>query len=143
MLQDLKKFLFKDSLIDVAVAFILATAFGLVVKSMVDDVLMPIIAAIVGKPNFDDIEIVLTSWDSAGVVEGVRHAAGDPRTVLEIGQFLTVFINFLIVGTVLFFIVRAIQRVTAGRKVEEATAGPTQEVELLTEIRDALERRPA
>lgn len=120
MLQDLKKFLFKDSLIDVAVAFILATAFGLVVKSLVDDVLMPIIAAIVGKPSFDDIVISL----------------GD--TPIKIGTFLTVFVNFLIVGTVLFFIVRAIQRVTAGRKVEEDTVGPTQEVVLLTEIRDAL-----
>lgn len=120
MIHDLKKFLFKDSLIDVAVAFILATAFGLVVKSLVDDVLMPIIAAIVGKPSFDEIIINL----------------GD--TPLKIGTFLTVFINFLIVGTVLFFIVRAIERVTAGRKAEENTAGPTQEVVLLTEIRDAL-----
>ena len=125
MLQDLKKFLFKDSLIDVAVAFILATAFGLVVKSLVNDILMPVIAAIVGKPSFDDVVINL----------------GD--TPIKIGIFLTLFINFVIVGTVLFFIVRAIQRVTAGRKVEEATAGPTQEVELLTEIRDALVRRPA
>jgi large conductance mechanosensitive channel len=133
VLQDLKKFLFKDSLIDVAVAFILATAFGLVVKSLVDDVLMPIIAAIVGKPNFDDITITLSSYGSDA---GAR--AGDPKTVIEIGSFLTVFVNFLIVGTVLFFIVRAIQRVTAGRKAEEATAGPTQEVVLLTEIRDAL-----
>lgn len=120
MIQDLKKFLFKDSLIDVAVAFILATAFGLVVKSLVDDVLMPIIAAIVGKPSFDDIVIHL--GDSA----------------IRIGAFLTVFVNFLIVGTVLFFIVRAITRVTAGRRTEETTAGPTQEVVLLTEIRDAL-----
>jgi large conductance mechanosensitive channel len=133
VLQDLKKFLFKDSLIDVAVAFILATAFGLVVKSLVDDVLMPIIAAIVGKPNFDDITITLSSYGSDA---GAR--AGDPKTVIEIGSFLTVFVNFLIVGTVLFFIVRAIQRVTAGRKAEESTAGPTQEVVLLTEIRDAL-----
>jgi large conductance mechanosensitive channel len=120
VLADLKKFLFKDSLIDVAVAFILATAFGLVVKSLVTDILMPIIAAIVGKPSFDDIVITL----------------GD--TPIKIGVFLTLFINFLIVGTVLFFIVRAIQRVTAGRKVEENTTGPSQEVVLLTEIRDAL-----
>ncbi len=120
MLADLKKFLFKDSLIDVAVAFILATAFGLVVKSLVNDILMPLIAAIVGKPSFDDVVINL----------------GD--TPIRIGVFLTLFINFLIVGTVLFFIVRAIQRVTAGRKVEENTTGPSQEVVLLTEIRDAL-----
>ncbi|WP_026911987.1 large conductance mechanosensitive channel protein MscL [Patulibacter minatonensis] len=120
MIQDLKKFLFKDSLIDVAVAFILATAFGLVVKSLVNDILMPIIAAIVGKPSFDDVVINL----------------GD--TPIKIGVFITLFINFLIIGTVLFFIVRAIERATRGRKAEENTAGPTQEVVLLTEIRDAL-----
>ncbi len=120
MIQDLKKFLFKDSLIDVAVAFILATAFGLVVKSLVDDLLMPIVAAIVGKPDFTDIVIHLGDAD------------------IRIGTFLTVLINFLIIGIVLFFIVRAITRVTAGRKQEESTAGPTQEVVLLTEIRDAL-----
>lgn len=125
MLEDLKKFLFKDSLIDVAVAFILATAFGLVVKSLVNDILMPVIAAIVGKPSFDDVVINL----------------GD--TPIKIGIFITLFINFLIVGTVLFFIVRAIQRVTAGRKTEENTAGPTQEVLLLTEIRDSLAARRA
>ncbi len=124
MIQDLKKFLFKDSLIDVAVAFILATAFGLVVKSLVDDVLMPIIAAIVGQPDFNDIVISISETD------------------VRIGAFITVFVNFLIVGTVLFFIVRAITRATRGRKVEEEIAGPTQEVMLLEEIRDALIRSP-
>jgi large conductance mechanosensitive channel len=77
MLQDLKTFLFKDSLIDVAVAFILATAFGLVVKSLVNDILMPLIAAIVGKPSFDDVVITL----------------GD--TPIRIGVFVTLLLNFL------------------------------------------------
>lgn len=122
MLQDLKKFLFKDSLIDVAVAFILATAFGLVVKSLVDDVLMPVIAAIVGQPDFSDIVI----------------AIGD--TDIRIGAFVTVLVNFLIVGTVLFFIVRAITRATRGRRVQEDIAGPSEEVVLLQQIRDALVR---
>lgn len=122
MLQDLKKFLFKDSLIDVAVAFILATAFGLVVKSLVDDVLMPIIAAIVGKPDFSDIVIGIGDSD------------------IRIGVFITVLVNFLIVGTVLFFIVRAITRATKGRQVQEEIAGPTEEVVLLEQIRDALVR---
>ncbi len=124
MIEDLKKFLFKDSLIDVAVAFILAAAFGLVVKSLVDDILMPIIAAIVGQPDFSDIVIALGDTD------------------IRIGVFLTVLINFLIIGTALFFIVRAITRATRGRQVEEDTAGPTQEVVLLEEIRDALVRGP-
>jgi large conductance mechanosensitive channel len=121
MLQDLKKFLFKDSLIDVAVAFILAAAFGAVVKSLVDDVLMPIIAAIVGQPNFDDIVI------------GIGEAE------VRVGAFLTVFVNFLIVGTVLFFVVRAITRAMSFRRKDVADEKiVSDEVVLLTEIRDSL-----
>jgi large conductance mechanosensitive channel len=121
MLQDLKKFLFKDSLIDVAVAFILAAAFGAVVKSLVADVLMPIIAAIVGKPDFDDIVI------------------GIGRSEVRIGAFLTVFVNFLIVGTVLFFVVRAITRAMSFRRKDVADEKiVSDEVVLLTEIRDSL-----
>lgn len=121
MLQDLKKFLFKDSLVDVAVAFILAAAFGAVVKSLVEDVIMPLIAALVGKPSFDEIV-----WRI-------------DETPIEVGLFLTSFVNFLIVGTVLFFVVRAITRVMSVRKKE--TVGEkvvSDEVVLLTEIRDAL-----
>lgn len=121
MLQDLKKFLFKDSLVDVAVAFILAAAFGAVMKSLVENVIMPLIAALVGKPSFDDIVWTL----------------GD--TPIKIGVFLTAFVNFLIIGTVLFFVVRAITRVMSVRKKETLDEKVvSDEVVLLTEIRDAL-----
>lgn len=124
MIQDLKKFLFKGDLIDIAVAFILATAFGLVVKSLVDDIIMPIIAAIVGKPDFNDIVIKL----------------GDAS--IRIGSFITVFVNFVIIGTVLFFIVRAITTAMerSGRGKKDAPEAPDEEIILLTEIRDALNR---
>ncbi|MGX6448248.1 large conductance mechanosensitive channel protein MscL [Patulibacter sp. S7RM1-6] len=126
MLQDLKKFLFKESLVDVAVAFILAAAFGAVVKSLVDDVIMPLIAAIVGKPSFDEIVVTL----------------GD--TPIKIGTFLTAFVNFLIIGTVLFFVVRAITRVTRIRRNEKVDEEKvvSDEVVILREIRDALAARP-
>lgn len=124
MIQDLKKFLFKGDLIDIAVAFILATAFGLVVKSLVDDILMPIIAAIVGKPDFNDIVIDV----------------GDAS--IKVGSFITVFVNFLIIGTVLFFIVRAITKAMerSGRATAATPEAPDEEIILLTEIRDALNR---
>ena len=127
MIQDLKKFLFKDDLIDIAVAFILATAFGLVVKSLVDDIIMPIIAAIVGKPDFNDIVIKI----------------GDAS--IKIGSFITVFVNFVIIGTVLFFIVRAITKAMerSGRGKQPAPEAPDEEIILLTEIRDALNRPSA
>lgn len=123
MLQDLKKFLFKDSLIDVAVAFVLAAAFGAVVKSLVENVILPVVAAIVGKQDFDDIV-----WSLSG-------------TPIRVGLFVTELVNFLIIGTVLFFIVRAITRAMSFRRkeaVEEKIV--SDEVLLLTEIRDALAR---
>ncbi|WP_210493279.1 large conductance mechanosensitive channel protein MscL [Patulibacter sp. SYSU D01012] len=126
MLQDLRKFLFKESLVDVAVAFILATAFAAVVKSLVNDVMMPLIAAIVGKPSFDEIVVML----------------GD--TPIKVGTFLTALVNFLLIGTVLFFVVRTIVRVTqlrGGAKVDDEKV-VADEVVILRQIRDALMARP-
>ncbi len=120
MLKELKAFLFKDNLVDVAVAFVLGTAFAALVKALVDGIIMPIIAAIVGKPSFDDIVISISDTD------------------IKIGVFLTALVNFVLIGTVLFFLLRAVTKIL--RKQEEITP-PSDEVVLLTEIRDALARR--
>ena len=118
MLQDLKKFLLRGNVVDLAVAVIIGIAFGVVVSSLVNDVIMAIIGAVFGKPNFNDLTFDL----------------GDG--VVRYGRFITALINFLIIGTVLFFIVR-----TAEVFFNRAEKKPT-EVELLTEIRDELRRRP-
>ena len=116
MLQDLKKFLLRGNVIDLAVAVIIGIAFGAVVLSLVNDVIMPVIGAVFGKPNFNDL----------------TFKVGDG--VVAYGKFITALVNFLIIGTALFLIVRAVQRVSR----QEATA---TQVGLLTEIRDELRRR--
>ena len=116
MLQDLKKFLLRGNVIDLAVAVIIGIAFGAVILSLVNDVIMPVIGAVFGKPNFNDL----------------TFKVGDG--VVAYGKFITALVNFLIIGAALFLIVRAVQRVFR----QEAT--PTQ-VSLLTEIRDELRRR--
>jgi large conductance mechanosensitive channel len=116
VLQDLRKFLLRGNVIDLAVAVIIGIAFGLVVASLVNDVIMPIIGAVFGKPNFNDLTLKI----------------GDG--VVAYGKFITAVINFVIIGTVLFFIVRAAARLFTREKK------PT-EVEVLTEIRDELRRR--
>jgi large conductance mechanosensitive channel len=118
MLQDLRKFLLRGNVIDLAVAVIIGIAFGLVITSLVDDVIMAFIGAIFGEPNFNDL----------------TFEVGDG--VVYYGRFLTTLLNFLIIGTVLFFVVRAAE--TLFKKEEETK--PT-EVELLTEIRDELRAR--
>jgi large conductance mechanosensitive channel len=117
VLEDLRKFLLRGNVIDLAVAVIIGIAFGIVVNSLVSDVIMAFIGAIVGKPNFDDLTFDI----------------GDG--VVRYGRFITAVVNFVIIGTVLFFIVRAVQKV-----FRQQEGKPTQ-VELLTEIRDEL-RRP-
>ena len=117
MLQDLRKFLLRGNVIDLAVAVIIGIAFGLVVSSLVNDVIMAVIGAVFGKPNFNDLTFDL----------------GDG--VVRYGKFITAVVNFLIIGTVLFFVVRVAERFF--RRDEKK---PT-EVELLTEIRDELRRR--
>jgi large conductance mechanosensitive channel len=116
MLQDLRKFLLRGNVIDLAVAVIIGIAFGVVVSSLVNDVIMAFIGAIFGEPNFNDL-----TFD-----------VGDG--VVRYGRFITAVINFLIIGTVLFFIVRTAELFF---KREEK---PT-EVDLLTDIRDELRRR--
>lgn len=115
MLKEFKEFAMKGNLLDIAVGLILALAFSAVITSFVDGIIMPLIAAVVGQPSFDDI--VLTIGDSS----------------VLIGVFLTAVVNFLIIAWVLFMIVKAANRM---KKPEEA-AGPS-EIELLTEIRDSL-----
>lgn len=117
MLEDLQKFLLRGNVIDLAVAVIIGIAFGLVVSSLVDDVIMAFIGAVFGEPNFNDLTF--------GVGDGV----------VRYGRFITAVVNFLIIGTVLFFLVRAAELVFK----REAEKKPT-EVDLLTEIRDELRR---
>lgn len=121
MLKEFKEFALKGNLIEIAVGLILALAFAAVVTSFTEDIIAPIIGAIFGQPNFDSLVIDI----------------GDAQ--IRYGAFITVLIDFLIIAFVLFLVVKAANRLMSK---EQAEAGPT-EVELLTEIRDALKSRSA
>jgi large conductance mechanosensitive channel len=121
MLQEFKEFALKGNLIEIAVGLVLALAFTAVVTALIDGVIMPIIAAIFGKPSFDAIIIEI----------------GDAEIL--IGTFITALVNFLLIAWVLFLIVKAANRLMPKH---EEPGGPT-EVELLTEIRDSLRSRSA
>lgn len=134
-MRDMKKFLteFKEfiaggNMIELAVAVILATFIGAVIKVFTEGVVLNLVAAIVGKPDFNEVLRIK-----------VRDAEGeDPATYLEFGQVITAIFTLVVVGLVLFLIIKAYNRM---RKPKDAApAGPT-EVELLTEIRDALRSR--
>ena len=123
MLKDLKAFLLRGNIVDLAVAVIIGAAFGAIVTSFVNDIITPLILNPALKAAGVD-KIAELSWN------GVAY-----------GSFLSAVINFIVIGTVLFFIVKAAEKAqNLGKKeeaVEEEAAAPTQE-ELLTEIRDLL-----
>jgi large conductance mechanosensitive channel len=120
MLKEFKAFIMKGNLLDIAVAFIMALTFGAVVTSFTNDIVMQIVAAIFGQPDFSAITIDI----------------GDAS--IRIGAFINTVINFVIIAFILFLVVKAYNRMTPPK--EDAPGGPS-EVELLTEIRDQLKVR--
>lgn len=144
MLKEFKEFAVKGNMLDLAVGFIIGAAFGTVVKSLVDDIIMPVVASLFGAPDFTNLFMILQAPDTTeGVnmdsLEAVREAGG---VALGYGLFINALISFLLVGFALFFVVKAMNRMK--RKEEEPAPapppGPTQE-ELLIEIRDLLRQR--
>lgn len=136
MLKEFRNFIMTGNVIDLAVAVILAGAVGFVINGFVTDVMMPIIGHFAGGVDFADMKIVLS--------EAVIAADGTiekPENAVMYGRWINTIINLVIVGFVLFMIVKVYARLR--KKKEEAPAapaGPTQE-ELLMEIRDELRKR--
>ncbi|PWT84725.1 MAG: large conductance mechanosensitive channel protein MscL [Proteobacteria bacterium] len=135
MLEEFKKFALRGNVVDLAVGVIIGAAFGAIVNSLVADIVMPILGAATGGLDFSNYFIKLSSKVTAdSLVEARKQGA-----VLAYGSFLTIVLNFLIVAWALFIAIKAINQL---KKQEPAPAppGPSQEVLLLTEIRDLLKK---
>ena len=140
MLSEFKAFIAKGNVIDLAVGVIIGAAFGAIVKSLTDDIIMPFVGWIVGSIDFSDIYIVLSGNVAPGTPLAAAREAG--AVVLGVGALASVVINFFILAFIIFVMVRYVNKVTAQfSKTEEAAApaGPT-EIDLLIEIRDALKK---
>jgi large conductance mechanosensitive channel len=121
VMSEFKAFILRGNVLDLAVAVIIGVAFGAVVEAFTDGILMALVAAIVGEPNFDDVTVHL----------------GDGRIL--IGAFLTAFVNFLLIALALFLVIKAAARLMPAKPepADEAPV-PSDEALLLTEIRDLL-----
>lgn len=134
MLSEFKKFVMKGNVMDLAVGVIIGAAFGAIVTSLVGDVIMPIVAAIFGGLDFSNNFIALSDGVTATTLEEARKQGN----VLAIGSFVTAVVNFLIMGFIIFMIVRTVNKLTEKPKEEEAPAAPPAQEVLLAEIRDLL-----
>lgn len=121
MLKEFRDFLFRGNVVDLAVAVIIGAAFSQIVNSLVADIFTPIIGALLGGVDFSAMAITI----------------GNAQIMY--GNFLNAVINFIIVGWVLFMILKAYNRTR--KQTPPAPAAPTEEVLLLREIRDSLQRR--
>ncbi|HME95755.1 MAG TPA: large conductance mechanosensitive channel protein MscL [Methylomirabilota bacterium] len=141
MLKEFKEFAVKGNMLDMAVGIIIGAAFGTVITSLVNDLLMPVISGIIGTPDFSNLFLVLRNPTGA-TFTSVKAARDAGAVVLAYGLFLNAIIAFLIVSFALFMMVKGINRL---RRQEEAAPAapeaPPAEVQLLSEIRDLLRRR--
>ena len=144
MFKEFKEFAFKGNLIDMAVGFILGGAFGTVVKSLVDNVIMPPLGAMLAGVDFSNMKkVIQTGVPSVEAVEAEDGTITTAATVevaevaIKYGQFIQDFISFVLLAFVVFILVKKVMG--ALQKEEEAPEPPAQEV-LLSEIRDLLKK---
>ncbi len=139
MLQEFKKFALRGNVVDLAIGVIIGAAFGKIVDSLVNDVIMPVVGRLLGGLDFTNYFIGLTAASEAAPTYETAKKAG---ATLGYGNFITVTVNFIIIAWVMFMVVRAMNRLF--RETAAAPpppAAPSKEAVLLTEIRDLLKTR--
>ncbi|MBD5233328.1 MAG: large-conductance mechanosensitive channel protein MscL [Bacteroidales bacterium] len=132
--NEFKEFAMRGNVVDMAVGVIIGAAFGKIVTSLVNDIIMPAVGVLTGGVNFSDYKFVIQK----GVMQGTEVIT--PEVAITWGAFVQTIIDFIIIAFCIFVAIKAINKFK--RKEEEAPAapaGPTQE-ELLTEIRDLLKK---
>jgi large conductance mechanosensitive channel len=137
MLKEFREFALKGNVVDLAIGVIIGAAFGRIVDSLVGDVFMPIIGAIVGGLDFTNYFFGLSKAVTAtNLADAQKQGA-----VLAYGRFFTIALNFAIIAWVLFMVVKAMNRLKKQEAAAPAApAKPSAEVELLTEIRDLMKK---
>lgn len=140
MLQEFKNFLMRGNVVDLAVGVIIGASFSKIVSSLVDDIIMPPLGVIVGKVDFSNFFIPLSSSDETFNTIAQAKAAG--VATWNIGMFANTLVQFTLVAfAIFFFIVKPINRLKKKEEAAPAPAAPSKEEALLTEIRDILKNK--
>jgi large conductance mechanosensitive channel len=124
IIEEFKKFAIKGNVIDLAVAVVIGGSFGKIVSSLVDDIIMPLVGVVMGGVKFSNLSLALN---------------GDVR--LAYGSFIQSIVDFLIIAWAIFFVIKGINRMKKDKPKEaEKPTEPSEEIKLLTDIRDSLRR---
>lgn len=141
MLKEFKEFALKGNVLDMAVGIIIGVAFGAIVSSLVDDIVMPPIGLVLGGVDFSQLFVVL---DGSGEYNTIDQAKEAGAVTWNIGLFINAIIKFVIVAFAVFLMVKLFNRLVRKQEQKSAEAPPPPEdVTLLREIRDLLAQRQA
>jgi large conductance mechanosensitive channel len=138
MLKEFREFAMKGSVLDMAVGIIIGGAFSPIVKSLVDDLLMPPIGLVLGGVDFSNLFLVLRPVAEGGPYPDLAAAREAGAVTLNYGLFINTVVTFLIVAFAMFLVVKTINRWRRADAAPEEAPAPPQDIVLLTEIRDAL-----
>lgn len=137
MLKEFREFALKGNVVDLAVGVIIGAAFGTIVSSLVDDMIMPLVGAVTGGLDFSNYFVPLSSAVTATTLDAAREQGA----VFAYGKFLTAVLKFAIVAWVMFLIIRAMNAMKRKQEVAPAPVAETPaDIKLLTEIRDLLKK---
>ena len=138
MASEFKEFAVKGNVMDLAVGVIIGGAFGKIVDSMVGDLIMPVVSAIIGRPDFSNLFLVLGSVPpgTALTLDALKKAG---VAVFAWGNFLTIVINFAMLAFIIFLMVKQMNKLKR-QAPPPPPAAPTEDIVLLREIRDALKK---
>lgn len=125
MLKDFKEFMMRGNVVDMAVGIVIGASFGGIVKSLVDDVLMPPIGLLLGRVDFSNLYLTLRDGPVPGPYSALAEAKKAGAVTLNLGVFANTVINFVIVGLAIFLVVRSVNRLREMNKATEPEAAPT------------------
>jgi large conductance mechanosensitive channel len=142
MLNEFKKFALKGNVLDMAVGIIIGAAFGTIVQSLVNDVIMPPIGLLLGGVDFSDLFITIRAGTLAGPYQTLAAATEAGAVTINYGRFVNAVVSFIIVAFAVFMLVRAFNKLKTKDEVAPAEPPPpSAEEKLLAEIRDLLKAR--
>ncbi|TRZ42250.1 large-conductance mechanosensitive channel protein MscL [Robertkochia solimangrovi] len=139
-LKDFKAFLMKGDIVNLATAVIIGGAFGNIVKSFTNDILMPPIGMLLNGVDFKDLKLVLKDAVPESIVDGVTVPAAEAVTI-NYGNFIQITLDFIIIGFCIFLVLKMYERTQKKEDAATPPPAPSNEEKLLTEIRDLLKSK--
>ena len=140
MLKEFKDFAIKGNVVDLAVGVIIGSAFGSIVKSLVEDIIMPPLGYLLGNVDFSNLFIVIKNGKLAGPYNTLTEASAAGAVMIKYGLFINSIVSFMIVAFSVFLLIRQLNRLKKEDTKTAVPLAPPQEVVLLGEIRDLLKK---